>query len=403
VHGAASKPGFLSAGNIEELNLNIGKVTSLCDKIDDSLRTADDGPVKDVLQDISNAIRLVNKNHEVICKGHNENAGAGAALGNGPGPGSVTGSMVSLGTIPKKNRTETPVSLDPDKNRDIFPDEVMEIRAAAPRLFVRPKITNPEHIKFCEAVTKAESSTLIFNLDLGRVPIMNVDTMSNRATLALAAMAAKADNMVGAVPSEDTVATIDDILSMSKDIEFFGRKTKTYTNSKDEKSGSFCTIPVKYEFSDRDTRIEAEKFLRTKCGAHCTTPYPTVLRECIRQTAEQVKKKFPGNQVKIMVDAEKFCLKVAKREQPADNGSGDGSGAGASAGAGAGTGARTGKPVKWDYLTEHVRLPAEAFNIAARKVPEGFKIDPIDFSYMEKTVGEDGEAMEADLQVNDNP
>jgi hypothetical protein len=74
---------------------------------------------------------------------------------------------------------------------------------------------------------------------------MNVETMSTRATLALAAMAAKSDNMVGSVPSEDSVATIDDILSLSTKIEFFGKKTKTYTNSKDDKSGSFCTIPIR--------------------------------------------------------------------------------------------------------------------------------------------------------------
>jgi hypothetical protein len=68
----ASNNGILSAGNLEELNFNISSVSSLCDKIDGSLSTADDGPVKTVLQDISNAIRLVNKNHEVIARSHNE-------------------------------------------------------------------------------------------------------------------------------------------------------------------------------------------------------------------------------------------------------------------------------------------------------------------------------------------
>jgi hypothetical protein len=125
VHGA-TKPGlFLSAGNVEELGLNIGKVTSLCDKIDGSLNTADDGPVKDVLQDIANAIRLVNKNHEVILEGHKGNTGVDPASGGVSGSGSGPGSMVSLGAIPKKNRTDVAAARGPEGGRDSPPDEVI--------------------------------------------------------------------------------------------------------------------------------------------------------------------------------------------------------------------------------------------------------------------------------------
>jgi hypothetical protein len=225
---------------------------------------------------------------------------------------------------------------------------------------------------------------------------MNVETMSTRATLALAAMAAKSDNMVGSVPSDDSVATIDDILSMSTKIEFFGKKTKTYTNSKDEKSGSFCTIPVKYEFSDRDTRFEAEKFLRSKCGAHCTTPYPTILRECIRQTADQIRKKYPGNQVKVIVDADKFCLKAAKREQPMEE-DGDGGAAGNGAGMGAGTG--TASRPRWEYFSEPIPLPPEALNIIARKVPDGFLMPIPELSVRKHVNGGAEGAIEADTLV----
>jgi hypothetical protein len=69
-------------------------------------------------------------------------------------------------------------------------------------------------------VKKAESSTLIFNLNLGRVPIMNTSAMSTKASLALAAMVAETENRQGSIPSEDVLATIDDILSVTKNIEF---------------------------------------------------------------------------------------------------------------------------------------------------------------------------------------
>jgi hypothetical protein len=44
--------------------------------------------------------------------------------------------------------------------------------------------------KFQEAIKEAERSTLCFNLDMGNTPIMNKNTISERASLALTKMAA---------------------------------------------------------------------------------------------------------------------------------------------------------------------------------------------------------------------
>jgi hypothetical protein len=49
---------------------------------------------------------------------------------------------------------------------------------------------DPEKKNFRDAVKAAESSTLVFNLNMGRVPIMNKETMKTKATLALTSMAA---------------------------------------------------------------------------------------------------------------------------------------------------------------------------------------------------------------------
>jgi hypothetical protein len=182
---------------------------------------------------------------------------------------------------------------------------------------------------------------------------MNRDSMSTKATLALAAMAAEKENVAGVVPKDDTVATIDDILSIATNIEFYGKKTKTYRNPKDEKSGSYCTVPVRYEFADKDTRIEAETFFRSACGVNCATPYPPILRECMKQCIDKVKADYPDNQVKVAVDTKRFCLKVARRctvEGPDYS-------------------------KKWNSYEKTIPLPKEALDVEARKVPEGFKIE----------------------------
>jgi hypothetical protein len=265
--------------------------------------TVADPAVKDILSDLCKAISLINENHKAIVSPSSAAVSAAAAVAN-----KSTG-MVSLGTIPKRNRTAIE---NTDLGASQLPGPNTEKSVSVP--VPETKKVSPEVAKFREAMRKAECSTLIFNLNMGRIPIMNTATMSNKATLALAAMAAENEERPGSIPEEDTVATIDDVLSMATKIDFYGRKTNTYTNARDKKSGSFCTIPVLYEFSDKDTRFEAETYLRNKCGAHCSTPYPTILRECIRQVVDAVKVDFPNDQVKVTVDANNFCLRAARRE-----------------------------------------------------------------------------------------
>jgi hypothetical protein len=165
--------------------------------------------------------------------------------------------MTSLGAIPKRNRVGESV---PEISRGAGHAPTASF-AIPPPPVTETESVRPEVKKFKDAVRKAESSTLVFNLNLGRIPIMNTADMSNKATLALAAMAADIENRPGCIPSEDNLATIDDILSVAKSIEFYGKKTKSYINSKDPKSGSYCTVPVRYEFDDKETKFEAEKLL----------------------------------------------------------------------------------------------------------------------------------------------
>ncbi len=171
---------------------------------------------------------------------------------------------------------------------------------------------------------------------------MNHDTMSTRASLALSKMAAKTENNNSNIPSEDTRDTLDDVLGLAKGITFFGKQTKTYRNPRDPQSGAFCTLPVKYDFKDRDTRARAETVLREKCNVNCATPYPTILRECMKQATNAVKQKFPGCIARANVDASNFTLKLAKK-MPGEK--------------------------DYAYWDTHIPLPNEALEITAKKFP----------------------------------
>jgi hypothetical protein len=212
--------------------------------------------------------------------------------------------------------------------------------------------------KFRDAIKEAEKSTLLFNLNMGRVPIINTDTMSSKVSMALADMAAAEENPPGKMPSHETLAAIDDVLSVAKGMKFLGRATKTYRKQNDDRSGSFCTIPVRYEFYDKESRVYAENLLRDKCKVQCSTPYPLIVRECIKQIIEQVKKEYPNTYVRVTVDTNDMCFKVYKRPMVDKSYKGK---------------------KEWSSFDETVPIPELALDLSVRKVPDDFQLVGISF------------------------
>jgi hypothetical protein len=72
----------------------------------------------------------------------------------------------------------------------------------------------------------------------------------------------------------------------------------------------------------------------------------------VKQVVDTIKKDYPDNQIKVLVDTDNFCLKIAKR--PTSEGQ---------------------NKNRWDYYKHAIPLPPEALNVDARKVPEGFKFN----------------------------
>ena len=298
---------------IEAVSINIAKVNSLCDKIcgDISSQVCDPTLIS-ILGDMCGAIKMVNNSMEQI-KGI-------------------------------KARKSPQVSAPFKKIRQLDNSsqqvQVQAVRKVQENL---SESEDPATVRFKEAVKDAERSTLIFNLNMGKVPIMNKDTMSKNATKSLLAMAARKEERSGPTPGEEAICAIDDVLSMAQSMEFFGNTTKTYRGKNDSESGAYCTIPVKYEFQDKDTRIRAEQALRERCKIQCTTPYPPILRECIKQTLDHFKGQYPDDFIRVYVDANNMALRVARR----------------------------GKDVtEWVYYKKDIVLPKEVLNVTARKAPD---------------------------------
>ena len=169
---------------------------------------------------------------------------------------------------------------------------------------------------FIKAVKEAEKSVLVFNLDLGRVPIMNSGTMSRKVTESISAKAATAEGSETGRPSEDTIAVLEDTLSVMKGLEFFGKVTKPFQNKQkadDPLNGKYHTLPVKMVFKDKDAKARAETVLRNTCKVQCTTPYPPRLRKVIKDTVDKYRGEFPDSFIQAKVDLDRLQLRLSRK------------------------------------------------------------------------------------------
>jgi len=253
--------------------------------------------------------------------------------------------MVTLGQIAKRQKS--------DNSQNRFPQPVLNSEIFEQAEPIRKQGNPPETDrerkirKFKAAVDEAESSTLVMNLNLGKTKLINQETISTNVSAALTEMAALAEGKKDGVPSAEATAQLDDIISVATDMEFFGKTTRSVRNKKDQSlNGSYCTIPVKYKFPDKDTKIYAEDILRHTCKAQCATPYPPILRDAIKQIIEEEKDSNPGHLIRVKIDVGKMVFKTARKA----------------------------KDGRWENNPKHIPIPDECLDVDAKTVPENFKV-----------------------------
>jgi hypothetical protein len=185
---------------------------------------------------------------------------------------------------------------------------------------------------------------------LGSKKVLNEKTILTQSSLALSAAAAEVEGHKGKHPSKEVVATLDDVMSITQNVTLFGKVTKPYENKRnpqDPRNRTFFTMPIKYEFRDRETRLEAETDLRDTCKVECATPYPAILRSCIKQTVDHFRSVYPNDFAKVTVDTQNVSLKVARKI----------------------------KGVGWRDYKDPIQLPPEVLDIRARFAPKNFRLN----------------------------
>jgi hypothetical protein len=194
-------------------------------------------------------------------------------------------------------------------------------RKDSPRRYEHKEVSDEEAAvaakkkKFVQEVKEAERSCLIFKTNMGPGPVMNPETMRKKFSMDLAAKAAKEEGAADGRPSAAVAAQLDDALCMVTKMEYFGKETKrAKKKGKDGEDEDFYTIPVKLSFKDKETRDAADGRLRKLCKMGGTVPYHRTLRNVINRVIMDAKEKYVNNFIQVKVDAEKFRLRVSRRE-----------------------------------------------------------------------------------------
>ena len=173
----------------------------------------------------------------------------------------------------------------------------------------KPTPTPEENLaaKVKRTLREAERRTIIFDLDLGPTPTINKETISRKVTVALHDKAKEGKHDWNA----------DDALSCSQ-LEFLGSGTRKFYNNRkkdDPRNGKMCTIPVRMDFKNKETKLQAETTLRSVCKVSCSTPYPKRLRQLINGMIQNGKNTNPDCFIKIKVDIDNLMLTAHARKE----------------------------------------------------------------------------------------
>ena len=179
-------------------------------------------------------------------------------------------------------------------------------QAAAPA--PPPKPTGERELR--EAMERADTESVLYDADLGAAVTFNRARLNANLSAGLKAAAVKKatnDNKDAA----EAVRVLDDAFSGVVDVDFLGQASATFNNNRkadDPRNGTYCTMPVKLRFADRDSRVFFENTVRNAAGLKATQSFPKQIRGIMKEFMEKVRAENPGLIVMVRPDSRTLRL-----------------------------------------------------------------------------------------------
>ena len=171
-----------------------------------------------------------------------------------------------------------------------------------------PKPTGERELR--EAMERSDKESVLYDANLGQAATFNRARLSAQLSSGLKSSVIQAATAAGADVVE-AVRVLDDAFSGVEDVDFIGQSSAKYNNKRkadDPKNGTFCTMPVKLKFPDRDSRIFFENSIRNLAGLKATQSFPKQIRNEMNQFMGRVK--FENPDMIVMVRPDSRTLRI---------------------------------------------------------------------------------------------
>jgi hypothetical protein len=130
------------------------------------------------------------------------------------------------------------------------------------------------------ALATAEKTAVVFDTDLGPSPVANRATLNGAFAAGLKAATMKVADESGG-DADENIRIVNDALSCADNLDFIGQTTTRKIDRRDPANPvtlPYCTMAVKLDFPDRNTRIHFERTLQKNCGMKALISLPFQIR-----------------------------------------------------------------------------------------------------------------------------
>ena len=161
-----------------------------------------------------------------------------------------------------------------------------------------------------EAMERADTESVLYDAHLGYAATFNRSKLSANLSAGLKAAAVTKATLEESDVAE-SVRILDDAFSGVVDVDFLGQASSAFHNKRkadNTRNGTYCTMPVKLRFAERDSRIYFENTVRGATGLKATQSFPKQIRAEMRNFMARVQADNPGKIVMIRPDARTLRL-----------------------------------------------------------------------------------------------
>lgn len=173
----------------------------------------------------------------------------------------------------------------------------------------RPRV-EPGTAELRAALASADKTAVVFDVDLGAAPAANRTVLNGAFSAGLKAATLKVADGTGGDATEG-IRIVNDALSCVDNLDFIGQSSTRKIDKRDPENPvtlPFCTMPVKLDFPDRNTRIHFEKTLRKHCGIKATISLPFQIRKYLSLFLTAMKSRYAGRVVSVRPDTLNMSL-----------------------------------------------------------------------------------------------